>query len=101
MLFLACDNKTFVPSITDCSETPTYTGMMQDVVDRNCSYSGCHDVGALDIGDYTSYLGLSEHFDSKIEDRVIVKQDMPLGVSMTEEDLKLFECWVQAGFPEN
>lgn len=110
ILWLGCDDGSFVPTGMDCQETPTYDGIMKDLIDRNCSYTGCHTIGA-NIGDYTTYNGMRVHFAGSILDRVVnLVDDTVLGMppdnaqgpkNLSEEDFMLFNCWISEEFPEN
>lgn len=109
--WLACTNDTFEFTGVDCNEAVTYDGRMQEIIDTNCAYSGCHD-GANAPGDYTDYSGLSVHFGGEIFSRVVERvQDTVLGMppnyaeggpkDLSEEDFMLFNCWIDQEFPEN
>ena len=93
----------------------TYENQMKSIIDNSCAYSGCHD-GMDGIGpfNFNNFEGLSNVFD-KIETRVIELKDDPANGmppnssvfprsrkdNLTERELDLFRCWIEAGFPRN
>lgn len=100
----SCDEGQFVPTDEDCSVTPTYTDVMQGIVGEYCAYAGCHEVG-FSFGDYTTYNGMVEDF-ATMKARVIEAQDMPPSYATGPKQLpldtfRLFNCWINEGFPEN
>ncbi|WP_157472473.1 hypothetical protein [Neolewinella persica] len=100
------------PVILPCDgETPTYEADVRDIIERSCAYSGCHLGGAPGI--YDSYLGLISDLESGLfRQRVIdVRDDATIGMppnyapqdrpeDLTEEELIIITCWLDAGFPE-
>jgi len=99
------------PEPTFCEQTsPTYSDSIKVIVELSCSYTGCHAAGA-GIGDFTTYSGMLSRLDNgKIEERVIdMEEDTTLGmppfyasgpVDLTDEQLALFKCWLDNGYPE-
>ena len=92
----------------------TYNNQIKAIVDNSCAYSGCHD-GAGGIGpfDYTNYDGLSNAFGVMRTRVVNLRDDPAQGMppnrsvypqsqkdNLTQQELELFECWINAGFPE-
>lgn len=93
----------------------TYADQIQSIIDSSCAYAGCHD-GAGGIGpfDYTNYDGLANSFDDMRQRVIVLKDDPALGMppnrsvypqsqkdDLTPEELALFECWIEAGFPRD
>jgi hypothetical protein len=115
LVFIACTRDSFIPTAVDCDENapPTYDETMQEIVDMNCSYSGCHDGVTPGVpGDYTTYSGMQMDFGGSIMDRVISRTEDPvLGmppnyategpIDLSEEHMIMFTCWINAEFPEN
>ncbi len=110
--FLACKSDKFIPTESDCPEDiVAYDTNMKAIVDLNCAYSTCHDGGGGAPGNYTSYEGMRIDIDRGIiETRVLLASGdlkMPpdyadLGpTDLSEEDLRLFICWIEGGYPEN
>ena len=113
LLLSDCTNDQLPPPETgDCSTLqPTYENAVKEIIDRSCAYSGCHLNSAP--GNYTTYDGLlgvlnSGDFNSRV---ISMKTDPVLGMppdratggpkDLTEEELNIISCWLEAGFPEN
>lgn len=94
----------------------TYDNQIKPIVDASCAYAGCHQPGGVGTGDYRTYAGMLSHLQSgSVADRVLAqKNDPSLGMppnksaymesvkdDLTDEELLLFQCWLNAGFPEN
>jgi len=91
----------------ECGEVITYDDHIRQIVDANCSYSGCHAGGGAAPGDFTSYSGMSAYFSGgALESRAVISRDMPPSYAsgpteMSAENIDLFKCWIQEGYPEN
>lgn len=102
------------PTIQDCTDlgVVTYEKDIRFIIDESCAYSGCH----LDSspGNFTSYAGLLPYLESNIfRQRVILQRadptfgmppdNVPDGKAqdLTEGQILMIECWLDAGFPEN
>jgi len=98
---VACKNDKEDPTpAVDCS-TVTYSGTISGIVISKCNLGGCHATGSPN-GDYTSYAGLQAKFaNGTLKQRVIVEKSMPSGSALTETQYKQFECWINAGAPNN
>ncbi len=92
-------------------ETPTYEADVREIIERTCSYSGCHLGGGGDI--YANYADLLPNLESGLfRQRVIDRKDdavfgMPPNYApadreqdLTEAELMTITCWLDAGFPE-
>ncbi len=118
LLLISCQYKQLPepepPEFCDTKDV-TYEEDMKPIIDNSCAYSGCHDgVGGIGPFDYTNYEGLSNGFEN-MRMRVIELKDNPAqGMppdseiypgsqkdDLTMEELQLFECWIEAGFPRN
>ncbi|MEL7221139.1 MAG: hypothetical protein AAGJ93_07455 [Bacteroidota bacterium] len=100
------------PMEAECAgETPTYTDDIKLIIDESCAYSGCH----LDSspGRFDSYSGLLSYLDDNtFRQRVIVQRADPSAgmppnyapdgrlIDLTEAQIELVECWLDAGHPE-
>lgn len=94
-----------------CDTTITsYNLNIKPIIDNSCAYSGCH----LDTapGNFTTYEGASLFFDQFQERIINLKDDEEYGmppfyapagrpVDLTQEELDLMTCWIDAGFPED
>lgn len=93
----------------DCSKVngATFTtngGRMQAVLASKCTNGNCHNAGNDGSQHWVysaEYDSLTQHFEHMYE-AVIVEKEMPQAGSpqLTEEELDVFECWKQAGFPK-
>jgi hypothetical protein len=100
------------PAVLACDgETPTYENTVREIIERTCAYSGCHLGGAPGV--YDSYEGLLSDLESGLfRQRVIdVRDDPSAGMppnyapedraeDLTDEELMIISCWLDAGFPE-
>jgi hypothetical protein len=100
------------PIVADCAlEPPTYTVEIAPIIEESCAYSGCH----LDSspGRFNSYAGLLPYLQSNsFRQRVVISRtnaiigmppdNAPAGrpKDLTDAQLNLIECWLDAGFPE-
>ncbi len=79
--------------ITCDGSNPTYTSYVKNLVDNNCV--SCHS-------NFATYSGLSTvTTNGKFEQKVLIEQSMPKNGSLSTEELKKLQCWVDNGFPEN
>lgn len=99
------------PTEIPCSDmTPTYETDIAPIIERTCAYGGCHLGTAPGI--YTSYEGLLGQLEDGIfrtrviADRADPVEGMPPNYApddrdqdLTEAELLLIECWLDAGFP--
>jgi len=105
----SCVNESLDPDPPlECTSTPTYDNEIVSIIDGSCAYSGCHDGSLNAPGDYSNYALLSSSLNESFENRVVTKRDMPPAnapdgypKTLTEEELILIRCWIQAGYPEN
>ncbi|MEM1216417.1 MAG: hypothetical protein AAGJ82_12070 [Bacteroidota bacterium] len=100
------------PMLADCGEgVPTYEVEVRPIIEATCAYSGCHLGSAPGI--YDSYEGLLPSLeDNSFRERVISQRANPtVGMppnyapegraeDLTEEELNIIECWLEAGYPE-
>ena len=91
---------------SECGEEVSYEEQIKPIIDISCAYAGCHGGGAP--GNFSTYDGISDYIGGKlIGRRVLIERSMPpnyaiIGpVRLSDEELELFQCWVQAGYPEN
>ncbi len=83
----------------------TYEGEVLNILNLACSYDGCHPI-------YMVYDSLKVRIESgRFEAKVLdpnAEQPMPPAYapedkprSLTDEQLEVFRCWKDAGYPEN
>ncbi len=90
---------------------PDYEQDILPIIESSCAYSGCHLGGAPGI--YNSYANLLPDLESgRFRNRVIeLRSDPNLGMPpnyapigrprmLTEDELFLVSCWLEAGYPE-
>ena len=93
------DNKTPIADV-DCT-TVTFSGTMSNLITTNCGDSGCHGAGSTN-GEFNTYEKIKVIADNgKLANRVLDRQDMPLGGSLTSNELGQIQCWLDAGAPDN
>ncbi len=119
-LFSSCSNDELPPPQTPefCDTiVASYNTNVKTIIDESCAYSGCHDgSGGLGPGNYNSYNGLTGVLDAgTFRSRVIgLKEDATIGMppnqsvyaeskkdDLTEEELRIIECWLDVGYPED
>ncbi len=100
------------PAESNCGTlTPTYNNDIKEIIDQSCAFSGCHLDSAP--GQYDTYAGLLSVLENnKFMTRVILERadavkGMPPNFTpegrpkdLTNEQIELIDCWLQAGFPE-
>lgn len=94
----------------------TYEADIKPIIDASCAYSGCHsgaDAGMFvtDISkDYTSYEGILATLEGgSFAIRTLDSLNMPppgwtpvdKPQTLTQAELDIITCWVEAGYPKN
>ena len=86
----------------NCGDTPpTYTSELKAIIDAKCVT--CHKAGgaAESVGIYSTYNEMKPNF-SKAWTEVSAGRMPQAGTpQLTEAEKDAFECWKNAGFPEN
>lgn len=105
-IYSSCTRDQVIEVESECQEEVTYNDQIDDIFNRSCAYVGCHAGSAP--GNFTSFSGISDYTGGDaLERRVVINRDMPPDyatggpTSLTDEELELFTCWIQAGYPEN
>ena len=111
LLFPTCTSDQLPqPMVADCGmETPTYDVEIRPIIETACAYSGCHLDAASNYSTYDLLLNSLEPPSGMFRVRVFTPQpgfEMPPSnasgpTQLTEEQLHLIECWLDAGYPEN
>jgi uncharacterized membrane protein len=93
----------------DCSGVTGATfssnaGKVQNILAAKCAVTTCHAAGGAGTAHWTysaEYDSISEHFHHMYE-AVIEEGEMPpdTAVQLTQEEINVFKCWEQSGFPE-
>ena len=111
-LFIFSCSSDKLPAVTQLelcdTETFTYDIQVKEIINRTCSYSGCHDSGGSAPGNFNSYETMDNFLtENKFEKRVVDQQNMPDPNDvlpeklLTSEELEILTCWVQQGYLEN
>ena len=116
LLLSSCNfDKLPKPIPPDCDPIVTYNDQIRPIIERNCSYEGCHDgIGANPPGNLTTFDNMRVYFNSEGFERfVIFEKDNPVvGMppsyapagrpqDLTDEELTLFQDWINCGYLEN
>lgn len=87
-------------SPADCDTVPTYNSNVKEIIDSNCTLSGCHDGGSGAPGNFKNFQGLNQVTTSgAFSRRVIDIKDMPASGSLTDAEFNILKCWAAEGFP--
>ena len=97
------------PEVESCPPIPvSYDVQVQTIIDRTCSYEGCHDGSGAAPGNFTSFDGIENFLtETLFERRVIDLQNMPdpddvlPSELLTDEEFNILRCWVEQGYLEN
>ena len=74
--------------------SPTYQSEVKSIIDSRCATSNCHP-------NYSTYDGLLPDLEGgDFKREVLVNQTMPQGSSLTQDQIKTNQCWVNNDFPE-
>lgn len=85
----------------DCS-TVKYSTTITAILENSCTTSGCHDAASVN-GDYTNYAGIETVAkNDSLQQKVIIDMSMPkAGDPLSQTQLDQFQCWIDAGAPDN
>ncbi len=95
-----------LPPETFCDSLDvSYNLHVKPLAESACANSiGCHVSGGSGPGDFTNYQilsGVSQSVKTRIELPVSDPLHMPLGATLTQEELAIFLCWIEDGAPNN
>ena len=87
-------------SSLDCSVPKTFSANAAPVFQAKCALSGCHGAGSSNgPGELTTYQKI---FNARNDIRnAVVTRLMPMGGSLTNEELNSIVCWIDNGAPNN
>lgn len=94
-------NPDLAPKQTNICDTITFSKHIKPIIDNNCT--GCHGAG-YSYGDLTTHTGIKAKVDAgSFKARVVdqVPSVMPQGGTLTDAQLTLIKCWLDAGAPNN
>jgi hypothetical protein len=93
----------------------TYNSEVQTIMLKSCAYAGCHSGASAspyvpaEAKDYTTYEGMMATVENgKFKERAIELQNMPPAAfipadkpaSLTGDEIKTLQCWLDQGYPE-
>lgn len=86
------------PGVEDPCADITFTMNVKPIIDNNCV--GCHSTtGSASFLNLESYETVTANA-ARVKSEV-VSRDMPIGGSLTNEEIQAISCWVDAGAPNN
>jgi len=106
VILLDSCSKDMVEEVTcDPDKIVTYESDIKSLMETNCAYAGCH-VQGFERGDYSSFSELSKEVGENFLEWITVKDMPPFWATdgpkeMSQLDIYKFQCWAQAGYPEN
>lgn len=97
---LSCQSDSFEDRIgvedPDCNEV-TYSVNVKPIFDTNCTISGCHN--GDQFPDLTEFQNIQIH-SADIRQRVL-SRNMPLGRTLTTNQVNIIVCWIDNGVQNN
>jgi uncharacterized membrane protein len=83
--------------------TVSYAQTIAPIISTNCNGSNCHGTTATNKDIYVTYEGLKTiaGIDGKLKERVVTKQTMPLGKTLTETQIANIDDWILQGALDN
>jgi len=106
-LLLACcskkqaeEIKPDLPPVETPGASISYASFVQPLLQTRCA--GCHAPGrsAAAIWTFSGYTSVTANAD-RIKDAVLVKKSMPLGGTLSANDLQSLQVWFDQGTPNN
>ena len=97
----AFDKIEMEPDPFDCKESVSYAEEINPIVQVHCSVNGCHVSGFVP-GDFSTYEGLKPKAENgHLRLFVVELKLMPPNSSLSEDQRKLIECWINQGALNN
>lgn len=94
----SCENYVedeFQALVEDCDPNTSFINQVNPIIENNCV--SCHN--GNQFPDLRTYNGVSTN--SEIVMQQIVNRTMPIGGSLTNEEINLITCWIENGSPNN
>ncbi|RCS28168.1 cytochrome c [Polaribacter sp. WD7] len=85
------------PAIEDPCSTITYTLNVRPILDNNCTT--CHSTNGGQPPNLETFENASAN--AIIIRSEVVRRTMPIGGSLTDEEIQAISCWVEAGALNN
>lgn len=90
-LLESCGSTKLIPSCATENNEISYASV-KPIIDAKCTR--CH-------GGFDSYTGIKKYLENgKFEKLVLVKQTMPRGENLTQDEINKVLCWKNSGFKE-
>lgn len=83
----------------DSSMIPSFSSEVKPIIDGNCTSPYCHGTGASNPN-LTNYSDVYAKA-SRVKDRTAVGGGMPVGGTLTSEQIQIITKWVDGGAPNN
>ena len=88
------------PESFNCNPGEVSYAIIKPIIDANCATSGCH-VPGTGRKDLSTYQGMKDIVDDgRLNDRVIIRQDMPPSGPLSKCDIAKIEAWIEQGGPQ-
>lgn len=72
------------------------------IIQMSCATTACHSQGGFANGVFDGYAGVNAKVENgSFRQRVLIDMDMPLGGSLSDEELVKIEAWLDNGAPNN
>lgn len=81
--------------VQDCDPNTSFVSQIKPIIDNNCV--SCHN--GNQFPDLRTYNGVSAN--SEIVKQQVVNRTMPIGGSLTNEEIDLITCWIENGSLNN
>jgi hypothetical protein len=92
-----------IPTACDSLQV-TFSGHVNPIIQQNCAISGCHVAGGDGNGVFTTYAPIKAHVDAGRFRHSVLEGNspvMPPTGQLPAEQLRILECWVNNGAPNN
>lgn len=100
VLFGSCQSDAFEDRIEgvdpDCDEV-SFSANVKPILDLNCTISGCHN--GDQFPDLTEFQNVQTH-SAEIRQRVLTR-NMPIGRTLTSNQVNTIICWIDNGVQDN
>ncbi|MFT5858441.1 MAG: hypothetical protein ACI865_000528 [Flavobacteriaceae bacterium] len=92
------------PGLANCPDTISFAGIVEPIVELNCSTTGCHDAGAAGGYNLLGYSNISANVSIILN---VINQNsgftaMPLGANkLADSTIQQITCWNLQGALDN
>lgn len=88
------------PAEINCADI-TFKDDINPIIAAKCATAACHENGFI-YGDFKDYSGVKDRVDNgSIKLRVLDLKLMPPSGPLPPDELKMIQCWLDAGAPNN